>query len=417
MYGGDEVSGIVLDIGSFTTRAGYAGEDSPKVVIPSLVGVPCNPDAMDLDNPKYIVGDTLSMRRDYVDVHEIMNGGTYTNLPLVEQLIGHSVEKALMLKPFEHPFLMAEPNIHSRESRIALTEMIFEKFNVPALYFVKSAVLSSFASGRSTSLVLDSGARMTFSVPVHDGYVLHKSIVRYEVGGELLTEMLQRHLESTELIKPRYSFKKHIKTYAEAGEQTEVNEFKIEDLSYPNTTPSFHNFAVRDIIRDIKESNFKVSDSPYSDSSFANVPTVSYELPDGKVIELGNERFKFPELLFNNSAPLSNGIVGFSGLHQMVNDSITRCEMDIRKELYGNVVIAGGNTLFPGFTDRLTRRLNDIASNMKVKLIASNSSIERRFSSWIGGSILASLGSFQQMWMSKQEYSEHGAGIVERKCP
>lgn len=203
---------------------------------------------------------------------------------------------------------------------------------------------------------------MTFSVPVHDGYVLTKSIVRYEVGGELLTDMLQRHLESSEAVRPRYSFKKHIKTFAESGDQPETSEFTIEDLSFPNTTPSFHNFSVREIIRDIKESNFKVSDSPYSDSSFANVPTVSYELPDGKVIELGNERFKIPELLFNNSAPLSNGIVGFSGLHQMVNDSITRCEMDIRKELYGNIVITGGNTLFPGFTDRLTRRLNDIAS-------------------------------------------------------
>jgi actin-like protein 6A len=253
---------------------------------------------------------------------------------------------------------------------------------------------------------------MTFSVPVHDGYVLHKSIVRYEVGGELLTEMLQRHLEP---IRPRYSFKKQIKNYAEAGE--EVSEFTLDELSFPNTSASFHNFAVREIVRDIKETHFKVSDSPYSDSSFANVPTVSYELPDGKVIELGNERFKIPELLFNNSAPLANGIVGFSGLHQMVNDSITRCDMDIRKELYGNIVVAGGNTLFPGFTDRLTRRLSDIASNMKVKLIASNSSIERRFSSWIGGSILASLGSFQQMWMSKQEYAEHGGVLVERKCP
>jgi actin-like protein 6A len=157
MYGGgktypDEVSGIVLDIGSFTTRAGYAGEDSPKVVIPSvrprkLVGVPSNPEAMDLERPNYVVGDSLSMRRDFVEVHEVMNGGACkaysdSNLPLVEQLVGHSVQSALMLRPREHPFLMAEPNIHNRESRIALTELIFEKFDVPALYFVKSAVLS-----------------------------------------------------------------------------------------------------------------------------------------------------------------------------------------------------------------------------------------------------------------------------------
>lgn len=102
----------------------------------------------------------------------------------------------------------------------------------------------------------------------------------------------------------------------------------------------------------------------------------------------------------------------------MVYDSITRCDMDIRKELYGNVIVTGGNTLFAGFTERLLKRLNDLTTqNLKVKLIAPTSSSERRFSTWIGGSILGSLGSFQQMWMSRQEYDEHGAILIERKCP
>lgn len=80
----------------------------------------------------------------------------------------------------------------------------------------------------------------------------------------------------------------------------------------------------------------------------------------------------------------------------MIFDSITRCDMDIRKELYGNVVVTGGNTLFAGFTDRLLKRLNDLtAQNLKVKLLASSSTVERRFGAWIGGSILSSLGSFQ----------------------
>lgn len=102
----------------------------------------------------------------------------------------------------------------------------------------------------------------------------------------------------------------------------------------------------------------------------------------------------------------------------MVYDAITRCDMDIRKELYGNVIVTGGNTLFTGFGDRLLKRLSDLTKqNLKVKIIASNTTIERRFSSWIGGSILASLGSFQQVWMSRQEYDEQGVTLVDRKCP
>ena len=252
-------------------------------------------------------------------------------------------------------------------------------------------------------------------MPVHDGYVLQKSIVKFNVGGEYITDQLLRHLSSQTNIRPSYSFTKHMRScYVEGGEIQGNVELSIEDKSFPDTDPTYHDFSVREIVKDIKESTFKVSDSPFSDSAFSNVPSVNYELPDGSQIEVGNERFKLPELFFTGA----EGLVGFTGIHQMVYDSITRCDMDIRRELYGNLVVTGGNSLFAGFTDRLQKKLTELTTqNMKVKLIAPQSSIERRFSSWIGGSILACLGSFQQMWMSRQEYDEHGAILVERKCP
>ena len=147
-----------------------------------------------------------------------------------------------------------------------------------------------------------------------------------------------------------------------------------------------------------------------------NTPTTVYELPDGTNVELGNERFKIPEILISNNERLENGVIGFQGIPQMVYDSVTKCEMDIRKELFNNIVLAGGNTLFNGFNDKLQTKLFDLTNqNQKIKIVASNSSIERRFSAWIGGSILSSLASIQNSWMTKSDYEEHGPSLIERK--
>lgn len=319
----------------------------------------------------------------------------------------------LALDPKDHPFLLSEPNIHDRAFRVQLTELLFESFQVPALYVVKTAALSSFSSGRSTSLVFDSGAAVTMATPVHDGYVLQKPIVKVDLGGDFITQKLAENLKDI-VIRPHYSFHKEINCYIDAGEIQGDPEISLQDRDSPRTTQSYHDFCVQDVLRDIKECHLKVSESSPAEFAYSSHPTITYELPDGSALELGNERFTIPELLFTPNRVLP----GFAGVHNMIYDSITRCDMDIRKELYSNVVVTGGNSLFNGFTDRLNKCLSELTTQtLKVKLIAPQSSIERRFSGWLGGSILSSLGSFQQMWMSKLEYEEHGAELVERKCP
>merc|ERR1719266_1690056 len=136
----------------------------------------------------------------------------------------------------------------------------------------------------------------------------------------------------------------------------------------------------------------------------------SYELPDGNVIVIGNERFRCPEVLFQpsfigNESP---------GIHETTYNSIMACDVDIRKDLYANTVLSGGTTMYPGISDRMQKEMSNLApSTMKIKMIAPP---ERKYSVWIGGSILASLSTFQQMWISKQEYDESGPSIVHRKC-
>ncbi|KAJ0402415.1 hypothetical protein ATCC90586_000013 [Pythium insidiosum] len=136
----------------------------------------------------------------------------------------------------------------------------------------------------------------------------------------------------------------------------------------------------------------------------------SYELPDGNVIVIGNERFRTPEVLFQPS------LVGreVAGVHECLFQTIMKCDVDIRRDLYCNIVLSGGSTMFPGISERLLKELKALApATMKLKVIAPP---ERKYSVWIGGSILASLSTFQQMWITKSEYDESGPSIVHRKC-
>ena len=136
----------------------------------------------------------------------------------------------------------------------------------------------------------------------------------------------------------------------------------------------------------------------------------NYELPDGQVITVGAERFRCPEVLFQPS------MIGkeSDGIHIMTYNSIMGCDIDIRRDLYQNTVLSGGSTMFPNINVRLQNEMKQLApTNVKVKVIAP---AERKYSVWIGGSILSSLSSFLEMWINRDEYDESGPSIVHRKC-
>nr|KJB83478.1 hypothetical protein B456_013G249800 [Gossypium raimondii] len=439
MYGGDEVSAIVIDLGSHTCKAGYAGEDAPKAVFPSVVGCIDQMDAdddkenndsetnnnnVDSNKPKgkrrlYVGSQALGFRRDHMEVVSPLKDGVVVDWDIVDSIWDHALKDCLLVDPKEHPMLLAEPSSNTQQQRERTAELMFEKYKVPALFLAKNAVLTSFASGRATSVVVDSGGGSTTVAPVHDGYVLQKAVSSSPIGGEFLTDCLMKSLESKGIvIKPRYSFKR---------KEIQPGVFQTVDVDFPHTTESYRLYSQRVIASDIKECVCRAPDTPYDESAYSNIPMTPYELPDGQTIEIGADRFKIPDILFN--PPLAQTIPGMDnfaeispsvrGLPQMVIESINRCDVDIRKELFGSILLAGGTASMQQLKERLEKDLLEVESPQaaRVKVLASGNATERRFSVWIGGSILASLGSFQQMWFSKSEYEEHGASYIQRKCP
>ena len=146
------------------------------------------------------------------------------------------------------------------------------------------------------------------------------------------------------------------------------------------------------------------------DSIGVTSPIAAYHPSEDKVLVMDVARFKCPEALFQPS------FLGMetAGVHETTYNSIMKCDVDIRKDLYANVVLSGGTTMYSGIADRMSKEITALApASMKVKIIAPP---ERKYSVWIGGSILSSLSTFQQMWISKQEYDESGPSIVHRKC-
>lgn len=438
MYGGDEVSAIVIDLGSHTCKAGYAGEDAPKAVFPSVVGCIDQMDAdddkenndsetnnnnVDSNKPKgkrrlYVGSQALGFRRDHMEVVSPLKDGVVVDWDIVDSIWDHALKDCLLVDPKEHPMLLAEPSSNTQQQRERTAELMFEKYKVPALFLAKNAVLTSFASGRATSVVVDSGGGSTTVAPVHDGYVLQKAVSSSPIGGEFLTDCLMKSLESKGIvIKPRYSFKR---------KEIQPGVFQTVDVDFPHTTESYKLYSQRVIASDIKECVCRAPDTPYDESAYSNIPMTPYELPDGQTIEIGADRFKIPDILFN--PPLAQTIPGMDnfaeispsvrGLPQMVIESINRCDVDIRKELFGSILLAGGTASMQQLKERLEKDLlEESPQAARVKVLASGNATERRFSVWIGGSILASLGSFQQMWFSKSEYEEHGASYIQRKCP
>ncbi len=367
---------LVIDNGTGLSKNGFAGEDQPRSVFPTLIGYPKYTGIMtDVDHyvREYYVGDEALNLRGVLRLFYPIEHGQVSDWDAMEKIWHFTFFNDLRVNPSEHPILLTEPPLNPLSNREKMAEIMFETFNVPAMYISMQAVLSLYASGRTTGLVVDSGDGVTHVVPVYEGFAITHAISRIDIGGRDITEYLRR------LLRTR---------------------------GYSLTSS-----AEREIVRDIKERLCYVALDPDKELSLADKVSAiekQYTLPDGEVITIGAERFLAPELFFNPSAAGSEE----PPLHELIYNAIQACDIDLRPHLYNNIVLSGGSTMFPGLKERLHKELVALVpESMDIKIVAPP---ERRYSVWIGGSILASLKTFSKMWVTRKEYSEQGPKAVYR---
>jgi len=367
---------VVIDNGSGMCKAGLSGDDAPRSSFPSIVGRPKYDNIMvGMNNKEAYVGEEAQAKKGVLKLTYPIEHGIVNNWDDMTKIWHHCFYNELRVTPSEHPTLLTEAPRNPKANREKMTEIMFETFEVPAYYLSIQAVLSLYSSGRTTGLVLDAGDGVTHTVPIYEGYALPHAIERNNLAGRDLTEYMRKLLNEVGL--------------------------------------NFSSSAEAETVRDIKEKlcyvalDYEAEVAAYNNSTQNNKV---YELPDGQTITVGSQRFRCPEALFK---PMLIG-KEMPGFHEISYQSILKCDVDIRKDLYSNIVMSGGTTMYPGIPERLSKEITALApSTMKIKVVAP---AERKFLVWIGGSILSSLSTFQTMWITKAEYQETGSTIVHRKC-
>ena len=403
---------LIFDCGSGMCKAGFAGEPVPRAVFPSIVGRPKHHVSISrfvprmfkfhrLHLPEYILPVQLSapnmntnrlldlfdaqgvmgQKNSYVG-HEAQSNrgiltlkypiehGIVTNWDDMEEIWHHTYNE-LCVSPGEHPVLLTEVPWNKLNDRKKAAEIMFEKYETPSLLISSQAPLSLYSTGRTTGIVLDSGHGVSYAAPIFEAYAQLKGTLHLNLGGSDLNEYLAKILTER-----GYSFTADCET-----------------------------------VQDIKEKLCYTALDFEQEMAVASSSTVekSYELPDGQVITVGNERFRASEALFRPS------ILGKEscGLPRLVRDSIEEYCSKFRKDLYANIVLSGGSTLFPGFRSRLMKELAAfVKPKIKIKIIIPPNSLN---ATYIGGSILACLPAFQETRIDKNEYDECGIDIGDRR--
>lgn len=447
----DEVSAIVLDPGYSTTRAGFAGEDVPKSVCPSFYGRS--------DNDSYLFGENaIHSPVGNLDIKNYWGAdGIVEDWDAATKLWEYAITSRLTgakagdpaknglnddprangesmdvemegvennEKPMEDsPLLITEPGWNSAKAREKYIEIAMEDWGAPAFFLQKTGVLAAFASGKASGIIIDVGASHTSITPVLDGMVLRKGVQKSPLAGNFVSQQIRQTFKAAtpEIpLTPHYLIKSKTPVDAGASSAATYKTFPVPPSA------SFRANEESRILTEFKESVVEVWPGPGRFTTGGNedvarsTPGRPFEMPCGWNNVFGSERFRVAEGLFDASATLASEASprpkDDQTIPRLIQAAVSHVDADQRPLLLANIVVTGGTSLLHKFTDRLNFEINAMYPSTRNKLIAPGSTVERKYAAWIGGSILASLGSFHQLWVSRKEYEEHGSGIVEKRC-
>lgn len=450
VYGGDEINAIVLDAGSYSTRIGYAGDDFPKIITPLYCAK--GPDKM-------LFGGAIEHPQAGLEVVPLMKDSVVQDWDGALAMYLHCFDKVLQLDQKEQPILITEPVWTSKEHRQKLVESFFELFDFPALYLARTPACVSFQQGRLTCLVVDVGHDSASVTPVVDGICLLKNSMRTHYAGRYINDQIKSLLDTkfpNLAVERTYRIKSKNPTVYPAPASYETR-------SLPEITQSFDTYQAEKVYSEFKELLLEAPDRKLRTPATNGTQTLrdelsrdqhkrSIEFPSGQSVEVLVERFQMADSLFEPADypleealqaqyPPCNGELDISspyddyrpvkrarkaeeptptpapelgqpsvrGLTAMVSHCINSVDIDLRTAISHNIIVTGGLLLIPRLTERLNNELMTVNPGLKVRLHAVGNTYERLNQAWIGGSVLALLGTFHQMWVSKAEYEEAGA--------
>ena len=367
-------SSIIIDMGSGLVKVGFSGEDGPRNIFNSIVGIPKMAGLkVGMEQKERYVGDEAISNLDIMNFFPPVQRGEVVDWEKFETLMHYLLYNQIEVVPEEMSVLITETPLTSKENRAKLAEMLFEKFNVEKCHIANSSMLGLLAYGKVSGIVVDSGFNITSTVPIYEGFPLQYASMKINLGGEDLS-------------------------------------IKLLDLIKDKVDPSYKLVKGRLLADDIKEKKGYISINNNEEQEEEKQDESNYTLPDGKDLKLGTEIFKTNNILFNPPEENKDLI----GVPKMVEDSLNKCDDDVRSDINESICLIGGTTLMKNFPEKLRMELSDRdLGNFNLSF-----SPERQFSSWVGGSIMSSLDNFPYMWVTKEEFDEKGKTLIsiDSKC-
>lgn len=363
---------IIIELGSSYVKAGFAGETAPRTVFPTVIGRAKVPGMLVGDGIKdYVIGSAAKEQRGTLIVTHPIEMGIVGDWEDIENILNHIFLNELCVDPQEHHILITEPPFNPNVNREKITQIMFDSFNVLGFYTAKTASCALRSINKLTGLVVESGGMVTHITPVFDGYVLPFSTLRCNLGGQEVSTYLSKILSHRGI---------HLTSSDE-----------------------------REVVNDLKEQKCYVAQKA---DQVQQEQLVQYEKPNGEVITVGNELFLAPEVLFKPA------LLGkeYDGIPSQIFQSISKTNTTLWAELYQNIVLSGGNTLFAGLAERLEKEVKLLAPQYLRDQVTVHATSEHKYSTWIGASQLASLEYFKTSWITQEEYQEAGPSIVHHKC-